>query len=75
LQDSGALHESGVHYNCAGGVFEKDLHMDYCDFSLADRESVVRILERDALKLVATSPAEAVRLVRLAALIREKAAK
>jgi hypothetical protein len=40
------------------------------DFSLSDLTAILRVLERDALALVATFPAEAAPLVRLAALLR-----
>jgi hypothetical protein len=40
------------------------------DFSLTDLTAILRILERNALALVATFPTEAVHLVQLAALLR-----
>ncbi|HQT80513.1 MAG TPA: hypothetical protein PLD10_26025 [Rhodopila sp.] len=44
--------------------------MIFLDLSLCDLLAVIRILEQDALAMVATFPAEAAQLVRLASLLR-----
>jgi hypothetical protein len=48
----------------------KDSPLANFDFSLTDLTAILRILERNALALVATFPTEAVHLVQLAALLR-----
>ncbi len=44
-------------------------------FLPADLPEIIRFLERDAIALIASMPAEAVRLVLLASLLRREAAR
>lgn len=68
------LRTSGARLNRAGQT-RKVPAMDVFEYSTDDVRAIIRLLEQDALAIVAKLPTEAVRLVLLASLFRPEATR